>query len=285
MNRKEGKMKSKVRAEIEKWRERGANVVVPFEITSDRVDPFHAFRVAVVYVDPDPAHGEVWPVGKREVGGRWVQMYALAKSALQKIGVAAGIIWDPRHTRRLDDHSDPDYVEFQAVGLYRGPDGQWRVIQGTKELDLRVIEEEVRDEQWTKLQDPNFKLPPKYSYMEGKPKEEILEFLVRREMLQWRKHKVARAETGAMLRALRSIGIKSAYTEEELGKPFVFVRVDYAPDWEREDVKKIAEKAHRAAIRELYGPPEGITPEEEKEEDEALRITRKGETPQEELPF
>ena len=275
-----------VRQELEKYRQMGYNVVVPFEVDEDRIDPFHCYKVAVVQIDPDPDKGEVWPVGKREVGGKWVQMYALAKPALQKIGIALGVVWDPRHTRRLDDHSDPDYVEFQAVGLFRGPDGQWRVVQGTKELDLKVIEEEVRDEQWTKMQDPKWKLPEKYSYMRGKPKEEILEFLVRREMLQWRRHKVARAETGAMLRALRSIGIKSAYTEEELRKPFVFVRVDYAPDWEKKEIREIAEKAHAAYINELYGPPAQLPTGEEVEEEEAEEAKKKVEaTERPEFPF
>ncbi len=276
-----------VKEELELYRKKGYNVVVPFEIRDDRIDPFHVFRIAVVQINPNPDYGEVWPIGKREIGGKWVTMLALAKPALEKIGIAAGIIWDPDRTRRLDDHSDPDYVEFQAVGLFRGPDGQWRTIHGTKELDLRVIEEEVRDEQWTKMNSPGWKLPEKYSYLKGKSKEEILEFLVRREMLQWRRHKVARAETGAKLRALRSLGIKSAYTPDELAKPFVFVRVDYSPDWDRQDVREVAEKAHAAFMKDLYGSPALPTGEEipEEEAERAREIVTRGESPQEELPF
>ena len=239
--------------QLELRREEGCNVIVPFDIPEDRVDRFHAFRMVSVSINPNPDAGDVWFTGSRKIGGEWVKNVALSRPALQRIGQAAGIVWDPDRTRRVDDRRNPNYVEFQAVGLFRGPDGQWRTIKGTKEIDLEVIEEEIRDQQYEKMHQKGFKLPEKYGYMKGKPEDEILDFLVRRELLQWRKHKVPRAETGAMLRALRSIGIRSSYPETELEKPFVFVRVDYFPDTEALAAQQVAHLAIEQDKSDLYG--------------------------------
>ena len=53
---------------------------------------------------------------------------------------------------------------------------------------------------------------------------------VRQDKLQIKKHMLARAQTGAMSRAIKSIGMRETYTAEELQHPFVFPKLVFEPD-------------------------------------------------------
>lgn len=118
----------------------------------------------------------------------------LGKATLQKIAHAIGISWDPMRSGRIDDGSNPYYVRWKAVCTYRAFDGQQQTLCAEKELDLR----------------------------DGSPAASELK---PRALAQMRLHISAHAETKAQLRAIRSLGIKTSYTKEELKKPFVAARV------------------------------------------------------------
>ena len=154
--------------------------------------------------------------------------FGLSKTVLQKIGHAAGVSWDPIASGRLDDGSHPHYVRWRAVGTYRAFDGQIQTIHAEKEFDLR---------------DGSAQLV-------GKSDRQIAEM---------RAHAQSHAETKAQLRAIRSLGIKTGYTEDELRKPFVSARIMFTgrstdPEMQRE-FSLMTANAFLGGQRALYGRP------------------------------
>jgi len=242
--------------DLDVYRKQGANVLSPVSKITERISPFYVVKLTAVKIDPNPGNGEVYPVGRKEVSkGVWKDTFALHKNALEKLGLAMGVEWI--EVRRVDDRSDRNYVAYIAKGRYRGFDGTWKYIVGDGELDLVAIEEEVRAEQEEKVASPKFKESSKYKehahIFKDMTPAEIIEWLVRREMLQWRKNKEARAATRAKLRALRSLGIKSSYTREELERPFIVVRTEFQPDESDPEIKEMVRKGIAYQAAALYG--------------------------------
>jgi hypothetical protein len=130
----------------------------------------------------------------------------LSKVVLEKIGAAVGVTWDARESGRVDDGSDPAYCHWQAVGHYRGFDGQWQTIVGNKEMDLRHNSPQVE---------------ALHARVRGKADGATADKQIR----EMRLHILRHAETKARLAALRSMGIDAAYTEEALARPFVAVKL------------------------------------------------------------
>lgn len=168
-----------------------------------------------------------------EVTGKW----GLAKIALERIASAAGVSWDPVASRRLDDGSDPHYCLFQAVGTYTDFDGRERQIVGTKEMDLRIgspqclaIEDRARDDK-------------------GREKQ----------IREMRLHLVGHAESKARLRAIRSLGIRPAYSLDDLRKPFVVAKLMFTGETNdpvlRHEFAILQAKALLGGRRTLYGEP------------------------------
>lgn len=173
--------------------------------------PGCAITLAAVQIDPDT---ETYKVE----GG-----LALKKEGLDRIAQGVGITWDPIVSRRLDDASDAHYCHFRASGRYRAFDGQWQVIVGEKEMDLR----------------------------EGSPQIEAMKARAKagkdpgKQIRGQREHILSHAETKARLRAIRSIGIRSSYTREELQKPFISARVMFTgqsdnPEMQRDLTNAVA---------------------------------------------
>lgn len=171
--------------------------------------------------------GDIYSVGGPKFG--------LSRAVLDKLGAASGVSWDPHLSRRLDNGRDPKYVLFLAVGTYRLFDNRECVLQGTKEMDLR----------------------------DGSPQVEAIKARARdggdreKQLREMRLHILAHAETKARLRAIRAMGIKSAYTLDELKKPFVVARLMFTGRTEdRELAREFARMNAMAAIggaRALYG--------------------------------
>jgi len=73
-------------------------------------------------------------------------------------------------------------------------------------------------------------------------------------MIQFRKHRVARAQSGAMTRAIRSaFAIRSNYTKEALSRPFVLAKVVFTPDYSNPEVVRFLLAEATGTLRELYG--------------------------------
>jgi hypothetical protein len=151
--------------------------------------------------------GDVYDVGLGKLG--------LSKTVLQKIGAAVGVSWDPVSSGRVDDGSDPHYCRWRAVGRYRAFDGTSQLLVAEKEMDLRNGSAQL-EALWERYETKKrFAKPGK----EPKSPEGQV-----REM---RLHIQAHAESKAQLRALRSLGIKTSYTHEELEKPFYVAKVSF----------------------------------------------------------
>ena len=170
------------------------------------------------------SEAEVYPTQGGKMG--------LTKSALDRIAIAAGVEWDPRESRRLDDGSDPLYVEYQAVGRFPTLDGSYRTITGTKIMDLRDGSAQTR------------------TILGAKNGEKTLS--------QTRTFIGEHAESKAKNRAIRSgLGLRSGYTSDELSKPFVVARLIFSGHSDDAEVRKIVAvemvRQRFSAERQLYG--------------------------------
>lgn len=176
----------------------------------------------------------------------------LSKPVLQKLAAALGISWDDRASGRVDDCSDPYYCRWRAVGNYRAFDGQVQTLLAEKELDLRVGSPTVEGLQ-----------------AQQRAKNKSADNQVR----EMRMHIQAHAETKAQLRAIRSLGIKTAYTAGELQKPFIAARIMFTGETSDPALRKMfAEKISDSflnARQSLYAerpapprmsPPRGAAP-------------------------
>lgn len=158
-----------------------------------------------VVVDADR---ETYDVGSGKRG--------LSKTALDRIAAAAGISWDPRECGRIDDGRDPYYCAWRAVGTLKHLDGTEVTIEGCKEMDLRDGSPQIEGlyERYMDALDRHKRNPRGYA-----PKDPTGQI---REM---RLHIMAHAESKARLRAIRSIGLRTAYELGELDRPFVVARL------------------------------------------------------------
>lgn len=169
----------------------------------------------------------------------------LSKVALDKIAAAAGVSWDVRESRRVDDGSDPHYCHYRAVGRVRDFDGTVRVISGEVEMDAREgspLLEEMRTKAEARAKREN-------KANDGGASQ----------VLELRKFLLRHAESKAKNRAIRSLGVRTAYTELELRKPFVVAKVQFTGETSDPELKRLfAEKTADAFLggqAALYGAP------------------------------
>lgn len=194
--------------------------------------------VCVVQLSGDPDAKEVFKVGAR--GG--ADLLALTKAGLERMADAAGITI---RTRRTDDRKDPDYCEFEAVGMMKNAQGQDIIRSGT--AGIRVSQ--WREDRRTELMEQAAKW--------NKPTAGV-ESALNVEMAQFRKHFISRTETKAVLRVIRSfLAIKSGVTRAEVEKPKVLVRMTFQPDMSDPDVKRAVIAKALGASALAYGPTGG----------------------------
>lgn len=224
--------------ELEIAKKEGANLLMPSTQIAG-LSEFHSPVVEKVLLSSNKDDGDVYPHSGEEDGDK--AKFRLTKQALMKLSVCAGIIWSVQETKRLDNRSDRNYCAFAAVGGIKKADGQPVFFRAEYDLDFDVIEEELRESYEQKAK--------KY-----KKDADYVEFCVKRDMLQKRKHKLKLAEAGAMNRVVREIlGLKNAYTKAELAKPFVMVRIVFRPDYNDKEVRKQLIAAHIQSMTGIYG--------------------------------
>jgi hypothetical protein len=149
---------------------------------------------------------DTYTPGRRDDDGRKGEgLRALGRTALDQIAGAAGVSWDPRESRRIDDGSDARYCVYKATGSYRAFDGSPRTITNEKEIDLRDGGADLLD---IVLDAENNGSNPE------------------RRIARARRDIQASCITKARNRALRDMGIRSSYTPEELARPFVIARLN-----------------------------------------------------------
>lgn len=221
------------------------NVLIP-TVTMQQISPYHRIRVEQVKIDPDPDSGDVFKVGSKKVGNTWQDVLSLSKTAIMKLSQAAGIVWNWQETRVVS--VSKDYVLYQAVGAMRKPSGEWVPLKASKEIDLDVVEAETYESNLDKAE----KLKPEH--LKGMSPADWAASKTKTNMLQWRKNKLMRAETGAMLRVVRALlSVKHQYSPAELKKPFAVPTVDFAPDYSDPEVRKAMAEAGVRATADLFG--------------------------------
>ncbi|GMV18397.1 MAG: hypothetical protein AMXMBFR56_66210 [Polyangiaceae bacterium] len=182
---------------------------------------------------------ECYSVGGGKVG--------LDGTNLKQIGAAAGISWDDKDSRRLDDGSDSHYCHYVAVGYVRNFDGSLRKLTGTVEIDMRDGSPQVAAMQARAKTGSNF---------EAQLRDTRL-FLLRH------------AETKAKLRAIADMGIKRSYTTDELKKPFAVARLMWTGQSDDPELRRLfalkQADAMIGGIAGLYGqqnaPPYATQPQ------------------------
>ncbi|HBS59088.1 MAG TPA: hypothetical protein DEA44_07475 [Firmicutes bacterium] len=234
---------------MDQYRNGRYNLLVPTSQVQ-QISPFHKMRVEEVKIDPNPDSGDVFKVGSKKKGGGWEDVLSLSKTAILKLANAAGLIWNWNETRVVV--ANRDYVLYQAVGAIRKPSGEWIPVKATKEIDLSVIEEEVHESNLKKARD----MDPKK--LDGLTQEQWAKNQTKSNMIQWRKNKLMRAETGALLRVVRALlTIKHQYSPVELQHPFIVPRVDFSPDYNDPTVKNMMLEYGVKATTELFGAATG----------------------------
>lgn len=243
-----------VNTQLAEWKGKGAHVLAP--VTLQTIPSMFRPVVVAVQLDADAAHKEVYP---QKGGG-----FSISSLGWKKIGDAIGIQWDPRESRRTDDGRDPRRVCYRMVGKVRGMDGLERTIIGDKEIDLDVIEQETTDSYRQKAQDllahpvdgPKFRAQCPTAQDVGAWVAEK----TRAEVLQFRKHMLARAQSGAIARATKNIGIRETYTAAELQRPFVFPKLVFCPDENDPQTRQFLLEQATGAAHQLYSGQSPIAP-------------------------
>ncbi len=257
--------------EIEKAKKEGANLLMP-STHIEGLSEFHAPVLERVLLSPNPQDGDVYPHDDADAGPK--KKWRPTKQALMKLSVCAGVIWSVNESKRIDNGADRNYIAYKAVGGIKKADGQPVFFSAEYDIDFEVLEEELRE---------LYEKKTKADWMKNKSAQEkvdYIEYCVKRDLLQRRKFKLRLCEAGAMNRVLRMLlGIKQAYTTEELSKPFVMARIVFRPDFSD---KAVREKFIDASIRSMvgiYGPtavptrteriePIDVTPIQEEKQDE-----------------
>lgn len=213
------------------------NLVQPGGAVGGDLPLLHAAGISFVFIDQN----ETYRIpGRSQVG--------IGKNALDRIAAAAGVRWNPHLCGRVDNGQDPNLVEYQAVGTVLQLDGTERMITAVKRIDLRA-DTSLPVEKW------------------GSDAQEIARVAAKAEpprepwpqILQQRQHILSLAESKAKNRAIRSLGVRTAYEPGELSKGFAIMRLQFTgrsadPDVEREVSMMIARRALGASAM-LYGPP------------------------------
>ena len=212
------------------------NILVPGGAIGTKLPLLHAAGMSFVFVDPEK---ETYAIaGKTERG--------IGKMALDRIAAAAGVRWNPHLCGRVDDGSNSNVIEYQAAGTVLQLDGTERMIHASKRIDLRA-ERGTAEETW------------------GADSQEIARIAAKAnpprepwpQILQQRQHILSLAESKAKNRAIRSLGVRTAYLPADLAKGFVVLRLQFTgrsddPEVEREVSLMIARRA-LSSQSALYG--------------------------------
>jgi hypothetical protein len=216
-----------------------ANVLAPSAVLTQE-QPFFRPGFTVVNLDPNPDGGDFY-----DLQGA----LAPTKQALQKLGDAAGISFDP--DRSYGKEGSVETVElptgrkvkvtnytYHAVGMVRKPDG--------------TVKEMTADEEWQ----------PQVALAELETSKDPKPWKVEKEFIFQAKKRAQIIRSKAMNGVLRQAnpGLKQKYTAAEAARPFFVVSWSWSPDMEDENTGRIVAALVGADTQALYGPPRDIAP-------------------------
>lgn len=246
------------------------NVMEQMELLS--ASPFHSIARVEVSISPNPNDREIYKVGATLIAGNWIDLYSLSKIALDRLMIAAGIEETDSTSRQVE--SNVWYSKW--AGRYTQPDGKTVPLSGEKEIDLRIggtrWAERKASELDSLLKNEGVKAgvfrKAGYSYKTTDKAaetvstehlvafqvslsservaelEKIAEIKATRFVVQQAQFGLERAQTGARLRAVRTIMQLGQYTLEDLKTPFVVIRSRY-------DIEKMQERIGPELLKDM----------------------------------
>lgn len=242
----------RINAAIQTYSQELYNILCPAIIQT--IPEWFSVALKVVQIDPNPDHRQVY---KATPGS---EDLSLGKVALANLAAAAGISWKWSASGRVDDGRDPNRIRYRAVGSMIDLSGERRELMGEKEIDLVAIQAELWRNYEKKATSYEQFIPAerkKRMLREDEIQDWVREKTLN-DLIQMKKHALARAQTGAMERVVRdALGLKSSYTPQELAKPFVVPRLIFSPDTKDPDVKMFHLALKAGVIEELYGNQRG----------------------------
>ena len=125
--------------QLSEYQRQGYNVLIP-RTGIREISAFHDTVLETVSLTI--ANGDVYPHDESDLAK--AKKFRLSKLGLLKLSHAAGIVWRWEDTRRIDTMATPTYVAYQAVERAQ-TDGAWLPLEASYELDLDVIEAELRE--------------------------------------------------------------------------------------------------------------------------------------------
>lgn len=225
----------KWKKDIQQYDEKKYLVLAPIELGP--IPAMHTPMASVVKIDPEPANGDVYSLQGK---------FAYSKAALDRVAAAAGISWLPEMCGRTDAGTEPEVIRFRMAAKRKELDGQWRVVVREYEFDLEAREEELKET-----------VPKRQAIAEitdKAKKDKAVADAVAKDMIQLRKFKLQRAESGAANRVVRVfLGIKANYTREQIARPMIVPKLVFTPDYSDPEVKRFMLAEATGTIPELYG--------------------------------
>jgi len=234
--------------ELDKYREQDANMLCP-TTKIDGLSDWHDVVVDSISLSVNPDDGDIYK--QRDNDSKSI----LTGQALQKLAVCAGVVWNPRETKATT--LEKNYVAYNAVGCIRKTDGQMVCFQAEYDIDMDVIEDEIREKYEFKRRewlDENYN-KTWFKKMSPANQKAYVDKKINEELNFKRRHKTKLAATGAKNRVIRALlGIKKGYTAAELQKPFVMPRVIIRPDFSDPEVKRTMMQVAIQSMTGVYGP-------------------------------
>jgi hypothetical protein len=207
-----------VNTAIEDYKKKGCNIVGNLVLT--REPEYMTPILSVVQLKIKVEDGDVYPIAGNK--------YGISSAGIRKFRIAGQVKFRGNPKVGFDPNKHTTVRAF--VIAYRiDIDGTVQEQSGSKTFDLVVREEEVRMK-YTKMWEED-----KYGKFKGKSEADkhlFVEKNTKEVMLPKRKFVEDICVTGAESRAIiKLLGLKSAYTMEELQKPFVFITMRPETDW------------------------------------------------------
>lgn len=284
--------------ELAEYKKQKANILGPIT-TMECLSEFHSIVIDSVFLSIDPLNGDIY---KHKDGYQdKPALFIITGQGLQRLAVCAGVVWNPVETKATVQSQQ--YVAYNAVGCIRKSDGVPTCFQAEYDIDLEVIEDELRDqyaEKAKKWASQNW-----FKELGISGQQAYIDAGVKKDLIFKKKHKTKMAATGAKNRVIRALlGIKKTYTMAELKKPFVMPRVILQPDYNDPEVKKMMLTAAIQSMTGVFGPalsqsqaPEEMPvdiplgdydvqsdTEDETQKEEPLKTTAKEEKPPKDKP-
>lgn len=256
----------------------GCNLLVP-TASEAQLNPFYKLTVMEVKADVSEGSGDIFPLGRVKRGENWVDTYSPAKPLLMKLAAAAGIQFDPNNT--YGTMLSKNCYKAKAYGAMRMPDGTGKTHCDEKIINLDDEEDRFRLEFMDKsiqgITDPRaaeeaaklfkgeffdttnkFGKTVKGYKIADCDRQKYIDRSVLVNMTLLRKTAAEKAMTGAILRVIRAlIGMKGAYTMDELRKPFAVARVTFSPDYSDPAVRNAMLSQGMNSVSNMFGsrPP------------------------------